>query len=68
MSVALHIKDGWERLDQPGRYLVYRSFEADGMLYGHEMECNNPAYGVNQLDEWQDVVLRRIESKRKMAA
>ena len=44
-----------------GRYRVRRVFELDGVAEELALECNNPAYGMFELDRWQ---LRLLEARR----
>jgi hypothetical protein len=53
----------------PGRYRLTRKAKIEGRLRSHRVECNNPAYGLAQLDEWElleralaENVLRRKRS------
>jgi hypothetical protein len=38
----------------PGRYLITRKVEIAGRRRLRRIECNNPAYGLLRLEEWEE--------------
>ena len=60
-------KDTQERL-YPGRYLITRTLSIDGVQFRSSVECNNPAFGLRRLGEWEDDVQAKAERNSKKAA
>lgn len=63
MITPSHVHDHQEKLAEPGRYNVSRQFEIGDTSYMHAFDCNNPAWALRQLDDWQDCIVRRYNAK-----
>lgn len=51
----------------PGRYACKLEFELYGKAYAKEVECYNPVFGFALLEDWEALIVRRYENKRKVA-
>ena len=53
----------------PGRYEVIRKVKVGTVTYSKTIECNNPAWGFRQLDEWEhQLMLQDQDGKESVAA
>lgn len=66
LITAEYRKDTSEKIAL-ARYAISRTFTADGQVYGHELECTNPAYGWAIMDDWEDCLIRHLNNPKRHA-